>query len=68
MMTITNNSFWIGKSFDDFLFRPQKAVIESRRGISLASKLTDALELQLPIVSSNMDSVTSAEMANAMAL
>ena len=63
-----DNSFWNGKTFDDFLFRPQKAIVESRRGISLASKLTETLELQLPIVFSNMDSVTGADMAKAMAL
>lgn len=63
-----SNSFWNGRTFDDFLFRPQKAVVESRRGISLASQLTASLELELPLVSSNMDSVTGADMAKAMAL
>jgi IMP dehydrogenase len=59
---------WIGRTFDDFLFRPQKGVSESRRAISLASRLTPKLELELPIVSANMDSVTGREMAQAMAL
>jgi IMP dehydrogenase len=59
---------WIGKTFDDFLFRPQPGVSDSRRHIALTSGLTSALELELPIVSANMDSVTGREMAEAMAL
>jgi len=60
--------FWSGKTFDDFLFRPQKGVIESRSSINLVSKLTKSISIELPIVSSNMDSVTGADMARAMAL
>lgn len=59
---------WIGKTFDDFLFRPQLGVVESRRDVSLRSALTPRLSLELPIISSNMDSVTNARMAEAMAL
>ncbi|MCH7696678.1 MAG: IMP dehydrogenase [Proteobacteria bacterium] len=71
--TVTNmkkldESFWIGKTFDDFLFRPQKGLSESRRHISLDSSLTDHISIDLPIVSSNMDSVTGADMARAMAM
>ena len=63
-----NHPFWIGKTFDDFLFRPQKGITESRRKISLVSKLTNLISIKLPIVSSNMDSVTGSDMARAMAL
>ena len=63
-----NTRFWIGKTFDDFLFRPQKGISETRRNISLVSKLSDLIHLELPIVSSNMDSVTASDMARAMAL
>lgn len=59
---------WLGKTFDDFLFRPQKGVVESRRKILLSSGLTKSLKLELPIVSANMDSVTGRGMAEAMAL
>ena len=59
---------WIGKTFDDFLFRPQKGITESRATISLTSQLTGQLSLELPIVSSNMDSVTGLDMAETMAL
>ncbi len=59
---------WIGKTFDDFLFRPQEGVCESRQQITLSSPLTGGLNLELPIVSANMDSVTGMHMAEAMAL
>jgi len=57
-----------GKTYDDFLLRPQKGVVGSRRGVSLASVLTQQIPLELPIVSANMDSVTSGTMARTMAL
>lgn len=63
-----DESFWIGKTFDDFLFRPQKGLGESRRHISLGSSLTDHISIDLPVVSSNMDSVTGADMARTMAM
>ena len=61
-------NFWIGKTFDDFLFRPQQGIIPSRQNIRLASPLTPRLRLELPIVSANMDSVTGGRMAETMAL
>jgi IMP dehydrogenase len=57
-----------GKTFDDFLFRPQPGVVTSRRDISLRTRLSRRLTLELPLVSANMDSVTGARMAKAMAL
>ena len=59
---------WVGKTFDDFLFRPQKGKTSSRTSITLASRLTGNVALELPIVSSNMDSVTGLGMAQTMAL
>ncbi|HXV60128.1 MAG TPA: IMP dehydrogenase [Vicinamibacteria bacterium] len=59
---------FIGKTYDDFLFRPQEGVVETRRDVSLGSRLTREQALELPVVSSNMDSVTEANMARAMAL
>jgi len=59
---------WVGKTFDDFLFRPQKGASSSRAGISLTSRLSASVSLELPIVSSNMDSVTGRDMAKTMAL
>lgn len=59
---------WIGKTFDDFLFRPQRGVADSRRKVALDSPLTAKIVLELPILSANMDSVTGMVMAEAMAL
>jgi IMP dehydrogenase len=59
---------FIGRTYDDFLFRPQAGVAGSRRAISLATRLSRRVGLELPIVAANMDSVTGAEMAKAMAL
>jgi IMP dehydrogenase len=60
--------FWNGRTFDDFLFRPQKGATDTRRNISLTSRLAGDLTLELPILSANMDSVTGMHMARAMAL
>src|SRR5690242_2783160 len=59
---------FIGRTFDDFLFRPRKGVVRSRRAVRLTTRLSRSIELQLPIVSANMDSVTLGEMARTLAL
>jgi IMP dehydrogenase len=59
---------FIGRTYGDFLFRPQAGVVESRRAVSLTTRLSRRLRLDLPVVSANMDSVTGARMAEAMAL
>lgn len=67
-MSIELDERFIGKTYGDFLFRPQRGVVSTRSEISLGCKLTQSLELGLPVVSSNMDSVTEADMAKALAL
>jgi IMP dehydrogenase len=59
---------FIGRTYGDFLFRPQKSRVESRSRISLQSGLTKTISFELPVVSSNMDSVTEWEMGRTMAL
>ncbi len=59
---------FIGKTYDDFLFRPQLGTLSTRRKGSLRTRLCKGLSLELPVVSANMDSVTGARMATAMAL
>ena len=59
---------FVGRTFDDFLVRPRESVVGSRRLVSLASRLTGRIPLELPVVSANMDSVTGGAMAKAMAL
>lgn len=64
----TDEQFWERKTFDDFLLRPQNRLTEFRQNISLTSRLTEALQLELPILSANMDSVTGMRMVRVMAL
>lgn len=59
---------FVGRTFDDFLFRPQAGKVSTRGDVSLSSKLTPHLPIELPILSANMDSVTGVSMAQTMAL
>ena len=58
-----------GCTFDDFLFTPQYSVVERRdpASIDLSCRLSEHLHLKRPIVSANMDTITRAEMAIAIA-
>jgi IMP dehydrogenase len=58
-----------GCTFDDFLFTPQYSVLERRdpAAIDLSCRLSQHLTLKRPIVSANMDTITRAEMAIAVA-
>jgi IMP dehydrogenase len=60
--------FFQGRTFDDFLVRPGKGRVASRREVGLTGRFTRGIGLELPIVSANMDSVTEAPMARALAL
>lgn len=59
---------FVGKTFDDFLFRPQQGVVASRKKVDLSGRLSRHLQISLPIVSANMDSVTGSAMAKTLAL
>ncbi len=67
-MDRTVEPLFVGRTYGDFLVRPQAGAVESRRAVSLATRLTRRLRVELPLVSANMDSVTGARMAEAMAL
>jgi IMP dehydrogenase len=58
-----------GCTFDDFLFTPRYSVVERRdpAAIDLTSRISERLTIRRPIVSANMDTVTRAEMAIAVA-
>ena len=58
-----------GATFDDFLFTPQHSVVERRdpARIDLSCRLSEHVTLKRPLVSANMDTVTRAEMASAVA-
>lgn len=56
-----------GLTYDDILLIPQRSYIDHRSEVSLKTKLTKNIELFIPLISANMDSVTEAEMAIALA-
>jgi len=68
MSGTTGGDLFRGRTYDDFLVRPQKGRVRSRGAVRLSSRLTEAIPLELPIVSANMDSVTESDMARVMAL
>jgi IMP dehydrogenase len=57
----------VALTYDDVLLVPQYSEVESRKRLSTRTRLTSKLNLQIPIVSANMDTVTESEMAVAMA-
>jgi len=54
-------------SYDDVLLVPKFSNITSRKQIDISTQLTKSIKINLPIVSANMDTVTEAQMAIAMA-
>lgn len=57
----------LGLTFDDVLLVPQKTSLRSRKEVNLTTSLTKSIQLTVPIISANMDTVTESEMAIAMA-
>jgi IMP dehydrogenase len=57
----------LGLTYDDVLLVPRRSRVRSRRDVSTRSRFTPRIELELPVVSANMDTVTTAPMAIAMA-
>ncbi|MCL4303204.1 MAG: IMP dehydrogenase [Anaerolineae bacterium] len=56
-----------GLTFDDVLLVPKRSPIASRQEVDTSSWLTPTIRLRVPVVSANMDTVTEATMAIAMA-
>src|SRR5919197_1344727 len=54
-------------TYDDVLLVPHRSAIRSRRDVSTRTCFTRRIELAVPLVSANMDTVTTAPMAIAMA-
>jgi IMP dehydrogenase len=57
----------LGLTYDDVLLVPRRSRVRSRRDVSTRVRFTPGIELQIPIVSANMDTVTTAPMAIALA-
>jgi IMP dehydrogenase len=57
----------IGLTFDDVLLVPKHSAIRSRSAVDTSTWLVPGIRLAIPIISANMDTVTEAEMAIAMA-
>ncbi len=56
-----------GLTFDDVLLIPKRSPVSSRQDVNTTTWLTPKIQLRTPIISANMDTVTEAGMAIAMA-
>lgn len=56
----------LGLSYDDVLLIPQYSEIKSRSDVDLSSQITPHLKLRLPLISSNMSSITNVKFAIAL--
>lgn len=54
-------------TYDDVLLVPKMSHIKSRSDVNISTKLSRNINLNIPIISSNMDTVTESRMAIAMA-
>ncbi|MDX6631027.1 MAG: dehydrogenase, partial [Gaiellales bacterium] len=54
-------------TFDDVLLVPRRSRLRSRADASTATRLTRRIALEIPVLSANMDTVTTAPMAIALA-
>ena len=55
-----------GLSYDDVLLVPQRSPVDTREDVDLTTELADGVEFPIPVVTAAMDTVTEAEMAQAI--
>lgn len=60
-------SLRLGLTFDDVLLVPRRSSIRSRSDVSVRTRLSRNIELDVPIVAANMDTVCEVDMAIALA-
>lgn len=56
----------LGLTFDDVLLVPRHSSIRSRQDVSLKTRLTRTIGLDIPVIAANMDTVCESEMAIAL--
>ncbi|MDY6764382.1 MAG: IMP dehydrogenase, partial [Halobacteria archaeon] len=54
-------------TYDDVLLKPKRSSVTDRRSIDTTTKLTNNIEMNVPITSASMDTVTESELAVALA-
>lgn len=59
--------FRLGLTFDDVLLVPKYSEVRSRKEVSVETKFSTGISLNIPIVSANMDTVTESSMAISLA-
>jgi IMP dehydrogenase len=64
---VSGSDIPVALSYDDVMLVPQRSGIRSRADVETSTRFTRRLRLSVPIVSANMDTITSADMAIAMA-
>jgi len=57
------NDVRTGLSYGDVLLVPKRSAVDSRNDVDLSTTLTPSVELETPLVSAAMDTVTEAELA-----
>src|SRR3989339_2248566 len=67
-MKIRLEEIFYGATYNDFLMRPQHAVVKSRKVIDLTMPLSRNIDIAIPIIGANMDTVTGREMMNTLSL
>lgn len=61
------NSIPLALTYDDVLLVPQRSEVRHRQDVDATGFLTENIKLKVPFISANMDTVTEAKMAIAMA-
>lgn len=61
-------SIFYGATYGDFLFRPQLGLVKSRKEADLTMPLTRNINISMPIVGANMDTVTREKMMKTLSL